>query len=93
MPSDEAKAMAVEATKPEFIEFEFNGETYNVPGDVEEYDIEVVEAFENDDSIGAIRGLLGPQQWKLIKKRGLKVKDFNSLVEVVLKTIGLSEGK
>jgi hypothetical protein len=92
--SDAAKAVKAEAEKPKVIEVEFRGNTYHLPGDPEEWDVEVMEALEEDRMVGCLKALIGESQWKQLKARHkLKMKDFEEVADVFLSAVGLTLGK
>lgn len=79
--------LADEAQKAEedrYSVVEFRGLELKIDKDPNEWDLEVMEAYEDGKLIPAIRGLLGDVQWAKIKRLKLKMKDLGELVEKVL---------
>lgn len=94
MASKAADAVKAEAEKPETIEVEFRGEKYTVPGNAEEWDIDVVEAMEDENLVQCVRALLGKEQWTLLKRRNnLKMGNIDEVADAFLAAVGLTAGK
>lgn len=66
----------------------FDGETYKVPP-TNKWDIEVLESFESEKIISAVRALVGPAQWAKFKSKTRTVEDLNAFVEVLTKATGI----
>ncbi len=93
MTGNAAEALKAEATNTN-VKVEFRGETYEIPGNAEEYDLEVMEAYEDGKLVSALRALLGEAQWSLLKTRTRpKLKDLNEIAATFLGTVGLSSEK
>ena len=82
--SNTVKAEATK-TKPSFT---FDGVKYSVDNTMD-WDIEVLEAVEDDKIVTIVRALLGPEQWEKFKAKPRKVADLNALFEAIAKAVGL----
>ena len=65
---------------------EFNGETYNVPP-AEEWDIDVLEAIDDQRITHAVKSLLGEEQYATFRKTNRKVADLGKFFEVAGKAV------
>lgn len=68
--------------------FIFEGEKYSV-APTSEWDLDVLEAVEDDKAIAIVRGLLGPEQWAKFKSKPRKVEDLTKLFTALAKAVGL----
>jgi hypothetical protein len=94
MTARAAKALAQEAQKPEFIDVVFRGDTYKLPGNPEDYDLEFAESLEDENYVSALRALLGAEQWQTLKRNNnLKIRDLGEVTEVFLQATNLDLGK
>lgn len=66
---------------------EYDGHAYTVPPS-EEWDIEVVEAFEENRTIAVLKGLLGPEQWATFKQNSPKAKNLAEFLEALGEVMG-----
>jgi tRNA U38,U39,U40 pseudouridine synthase TruA len=66
---------------------EFNGETYDVPAS-EEWDIDVLEAIDDQRMTHALKSLLGEDQYATFRKSNRKVADLAKFFEVAGKAVG-----
>ncbi len=73
-----AKAEALNAP----ITFEFDGESYTV-APAAEWDVEALEAFEDQKIITCVRMILGDEQWKRFKSKPRNMGDLNGLFMVM----------
>jgi hypothetical protein len=73
----------------ENVEFDFDGETYTV-APAAEWDLDVMESYEDGKIASTIRALLGPAQWATFRSKPRKVADLNSLFEAVQVALGIS---
>lgn len=62
---------------------------YIFPGSLDEADGDVLDAIDDQKASYAIRGLLGPEQWRRFKATKPKVRDYNDLFAAYAKRIGL----
>ena len=69
--------------------FVYDGEKYEV-APTSEWDLDVLEAVEDDKAIAIVRSLLGPEQWAKFKSKPRKVDDLNKLFQAIAKAVGLS---
>lgn len=83
-PLTAAKAEAKSVMHP----FTFDGEDYEV-APTSEWDIEAVEAFEDEKIIAAVRALLGLEQWKKFKQKKRSVADLTALFETISAAVGI----
>jgi len=79
------KVLAAEALA-ENITFNFMGDVYTVPPG-EEWDLQVVEDQEAGNMLAAIKGLLGEDQYKVLRKSAKKMKDLNEFYKALYKAI------
>lgn len=82
-------AMVAEVSEPSTLAVEFRGLKLSIPASMEEWPIEVMEAFEQEQYVATCRELLGPAQWAAIKTLRLKVKDLHELVEACFSGVGV----
>jgi hypothetical protein len=66
---------------------EFNGDTYEV-SPAEEWDLEVLEAIDENKLTLALKALLGDEQYATFRATNKKVKDLGSFFEVAGKKVG-----
>lgn len=92
MASETAEALKAEATNTK-VKVEFRGKEFLVEKDMDEWSLDVLEAYEEGNMVLTLRGLLGPSQWLTIKSFDLKLKDLKELAETFLGAIGLSSEK
>lgn len=62
----------------ESIKFEYDGESYTV-APAAEWDVEALEAFEDQKIITCVRMILGDDQWKRFKSKPRNMGDLNGL--------------
>lgn len=83
-----AKIVKAEALS-ETVSFEYDGETFTVGNDAQDWDLEVLEAFEDGKIVAAVRGLLGPDGWAQFKSKPRTVRDLNAFFETAAEALGL----
>lgn len=73
----------------------WEGVTVTFPSSVEQLDPDVLEAFENEKAITAVRGLLGSDEYERVRaeflakhSRKLAVGDLAGLMELVAEALG-----
>lgn len=81
MTSKKTEALA------ENVDVKFGGATYTVPS-AEEWDIDVLEAIDNEKITHALKSLLGDEQYVAFRKAHSKAKDLSAFLEVVIKAVG-----
>jgi len=81
------KPTAAEALGEE-LTLEHNGVTYTLPPS-DEWDYEVLEAFEEGRISGFLKSLLGTKQHDAFKATKPKVADVNAFVEAIQKAYGI----
>jgi hypothetical protein len=64
------------------VAFAFEGKSYVVPT-ASEWDLPVLEAYEEGRVIAFTRELLGPDQWAAFKSKPRKVADITALFEAI----------
>lgn len=67
--------------------FEFNGDSYEVPP-AEEWDLDVLEAIDENRLTAALRALLGDEQYATFRAKNKKVKDLGKFFEAAGKKVG-----
>lgn len=75
----------VSKAKPSFT---FDGVKYSVDNTMD-WDLDVLEAVEDDKIVTIVRALMGPDQWAKFKSKPRKVADLNALFEAIAKAVGL----
>lgn len=70
-------------------EFEFDGETYTV-APASEWDLSVLEDYEDGKIVSAVRALLGDAGWTKFRAKPRSVSDLNSLFEALQHAVGLA---
>lgn len=95
---DAAKAEAL----GEGVEFDFDGEHYELPAAMD-WDIDVFEYATNGDILNAVRALLGEDQWELFrseddgkggrKKKRRSLRDLTALWEQAEAATGVQPGE
>ena len=74
--------------------FEFRGREYTLPADLNEADGDVLEHYENDKPISALRALLGEDQFAAYKAAVKpKVKDHIEFIGKAFEALGTSSGE
>lgn len=71
------------------VAFEFEGETYEV-APTSEWDLDVMERYEDGQIATAVRALLGPAQWGRFRAKPRKVADLEALFSTIEKALGVS---
>ncbi|MFI7009968.1 hypothetical protein [Streptomyces sp. NPDC050145] len=65
---------------------EFNGDTYEVPP-ADEWDIDIVEAIDEQRITHALRALLGDEQWAKFRKTNRKVPALGEFLTAAGKAV------
>lgn len=90
MSAQDLKNEAQEAT----ITFTFRGKEYTLPPNLNEADGDVLEHYENDKPISALRALLGEEQFAAYKAAEKpKVKDHIDFIGEAFKALGTNSGE
>ncbi|MFI2187994.1 hypothetical protein [Streptomyces sioyaensis] len=66
---------------------EFNGDTYQV-SPAEDWDLDVLEAIDDQRLTHALKALLGDDQYKTFRASNRKVADLGKFFEVAGKSVG-----
>lgn len=82
------KSAAAHEALGEAIPFTYDGVDYTVPP-TSEWELDVLEAFEDGRFIAFLRKVLGPEQYAAYKKRHPKVADLEPFVVAVQKALGI----
>lgn len=77
----------VEVT-PEAVTFEHKGVTYTVPP-AAEWDVDALEAFEDEKVTAFLRAVVGPASWAEFKATKPKVRDLRELADALLEAASL----
>lgn len=76
------------------VEFEFRGKKYVLPPNLNEADGDVLEHYENDKPISALKALLGEDQFAAYKAAEKpKVKDHIEFIGEAFKALGTTSGE
>lgn len=70
------------------ISFSFDGVDYIVPP-AREWDLDVMESYEDGKIASTCRALLGPGQWAAFRSKKRTVSDLNDLFEAIQKGLGV----
>lgn len=74
--------------------FEFRGKEYTLPPNLNEADGDVLEHYENDKPISALKALLGEEQFAAYKAAHKpKVKDHIEFIGEAFKALGTTAGE
>lgn len=90
MATQTSKSAAKNEAQDGEIRFEFDGEEFVITS-AADWDVEVLESYEDGNIVQTVRGLLGPDQWKRFKSKRRTVGDLNDLFQAVQDSLG-SEG-
>lgn len=90
MATQTSKKAAKNEAQDGEIRFEFDGEEY-VIATASDWDVEVLEAFEDGNIVQTVRALLGADQWARFKSKRRTVGDLNDLFQEAQDALG-SEG-
>lgn len=66
---------------------DFNGDSYLVPT-AEDWDIDVLEAIDDQRMTHAVKSLLGDEQYAMFRKTNKRVRDLGKFFEVAGKAVG-----
>ncbi|WP_030737207.1 hypothetical protein [Streptomyces sp. NRRL S-31] len=66
---------------------EYNGDTYSVPP-AEDWDLDVLEAIDDQRMTHALKALLGDDQYATFRKSNRKVADLGKFFEVAGRAVG-----
>jgi hypothetical protein len=69
------------------VSVEFNGDTYLVPP-ADEWDIDVLEAVDDQRMTHALKALLGDEQYKTFRVTNRKVADLGQFFKVAGEAVG-----
>lgn len=85
------EALKAEAAGESAAEFEFQGETFKVDRDQNEWSVDLLESIEEGKAVGIVRGALGPAQWRTVKAMNPKGRDLAELTEKIVAAMGFSD--
>lgn len=77
-----------EAEGIETVEVEFDDVVYSIMADPVDWPLDATEAFEQGKALTAIRGLLGEKQWRVVRSKNYRNKDFNELFHLLARAGG-----
>lgn len=90
--SDDATPAERETTDADTAIFEWKGEQFHVPATTEEWDVDVLEAFEQGKSATAAQAILGRKQWRHYKTTFTpKVPELNEFVRALAGFYGFGD--
>jgi hypothetical protein len=81
-PEDAAAADTSTKRRIEVVNIEFRGQTFTIPRDMDEWDIEACLAMGKSNYAEAAKLLLGTGQWTLLKALGSNRKNINEFLVV-----------
>lgn len=70
------------------IEVEFDGETYTVPP-AREWDLDVLEAYEDEKIVATVRGVLGAEQYAKFRSKRRTVGELEDLFLGIQEALGV----
>lgn len=83
-------AVEAEVTPESTLTFTWAGNDYEIPGSLDDCDIEAFEALRRGDDIGYIVYVLGQKQWRDLKAASkLKARDRRKIADGISKVFGL----
>lgn len=91
--TEKKAALEAEANESTVRTFEFKGKEYTVDSDPEKWSLEATLAYEENRSVGALKALLGEEQWFRFMAMKPTNKDFSDFSEALFNTIGVSTGE
>ncbi|AZV00744.1 hypothetical protein SEA_KIKO_17 [Gordonia phage Kiko] len=91
---DESRAREVDGVT--LVPFDFRGDTYWFPRDVEDWDLRAMRAFEDDKALTALEYLFADDEdgrpgYELLMSRGYRLRDVEELFELVAEIGGFAE--
>lgn len=84
-----ANAAKAEAQGTE-VTFEYGGNTYTIQRDL---DLDTMEFMEDGKIVAAIRGLLGPDQYAVLKESKPKASDISDFMAAATAAMGFDSGE
>lgn len=87
-----ARAAKAEVTNPGARKFKYKNHTYTVPA-ADEWDLAVLEHWQEGNLVLAIKYLLGEAQWKVYKARHPKATELSDFVEAMFADVGVEPGE
>lgn len=85
-------AAQLEAEGVETLDVEWRDMSFTIGADPDDWTLEIIEAFENNRGIGALRGVLGADQWAEVAKTKPRKRDLDDLSKVIVAALGLGDG-
>jgi hypothetical protein len=73
----------------ESVSFDYDGHNYTI-APTTEWDLDVLESYEDGKIAATVRALLGPEQWATFRSKKRNVGDLGSLFEALQSAIGIS---
>lgn len=80
-----------EAEGDDTIDIEFRGATYTVAADQDDWTLEAMEAFEQNQMFAGVRALLGPRQWERFKARHNNRRAFREFLDEIADIFGFGD--
>lgn len=87
------KKVVSEEAKNEDVTVEFREQKYTVPKEFRNWPLEAVEAQENGRMVGAVKELLGPEQYATLRKTANTVGDLEEFTEKLFDALDVDKGK
>jgi hypothetical protein len=72
----------------EMVAFEYDGETYEIAPTLE-WDLDVLEAYEDGKIVATVRALVGPEGWTKYRSKKRTVSDLNEFFDAIQGALGL----
>lgn len=90
-PQDHKKPAAqIEAEGAPTIDITWQGHTFTIDADTDNWLVEVTQAYEDGKGASMIRGVLGPKQYAEFMATRPRNKQLNELGEIIAKALGLT---
>jgi len=67
---------------------EFNGDTFTVPRNYDDWTVDFLESIEEGKVIGIVRGALGPAQWGRVRRMNLTMKQLQPFADDIATAMG-----
>lgn len=81
-------------TPVEDVQVEYGGNTYTLPGSMDDLPGDVLEAIDDQKLSYVVREMLGAKQWKAFKATKPRVRDYSALFDAWAQAVGLeSQGE
>lgn len=87
-----ARRAEVDDAAAQNISFSFDGERYELEP-IRDWDLDVMEAIEDERYVAAVRAMLGPKQWARFKSKRRTMTDLLDIFGTAEKAAGVRPGE